>query len=228
MGQELEILAFYRWSPFLLGPVTCPSLPPILEDKFKAERLTTSIVGKGVEDLKPYIQIGTLNPTPPSDMRIFYNCQDGSEEGNWVRYTNPEIIASNTNGFKNESINYLWWRFKSEVKFLLKEKKLFSTQYKYSNGTTSFEPFGLNNAIYFESVEDEDKKIYQKALNDEFSKLLQISREVQSPGVIYEYVTVSEEVNGDPIPGKQVYNFQVFEEDFIERTAISNTSVNFY
>ena len=106
-----------------------------------------------------------------------------------------------------------------------------STIYDYdddagiTSGITSYEPFGLNHSTYIiDDVPEEEMNKYQAALNKEFSELLLISREVQSPGVVYEYVTVTNEVNGAQVPGKQVYNYQAFEEDFVERQKIGSTS----
>ena len=116
-----------------------------------------------------------------------------------------------------------------------------TTSYEYndliqsavSSGITSFEPYGKDLANYLVDIElnnefDQFRILqrdhYEKFLNEDLSHLLSISRELQAPGVIYKYVTVSDEVNGQPALGKQVYNFQVFEEDFVERAPIKNSN----
>ncbi|MBK8291422.1 MAG: hypothetical protein IPK96_11300 [Flammeovirgaceae bacterium] len=67
-------------------------------------------------------------------------------------------------------------------------------------------------------------------LYDQFSDLLTISRELPAPGVIYEKVTITEEIKkaGETstiqIQGSKDYEFQVFDENIVERLGITKTS----
>ncbi|MFO0507372.1 MAG: hypothetical protein ACK5YS_00705, partial [bacterium] len=120
-----------------------------------------------------------------------------------------------------------------------------TTRYNYSNGNTSFEPMGSDIHI-LQNIEDivnfrgkpwqailtkRETKIeeFLTNLNKSFSKLLSISREVPAPGVIYQTVTVEEEILNEgetipiKIPGKKVFEFQTFDEAFIKRLGISSS-----
>jgi hypothetical protein len=105
-----------------------------------------------------------------------------------------------------------------------------SSRYSYAHGVTSYEPSGLNQVVYLHDWElkDDKKKAYAARVNERFSHLLQIAREVPPPGVLYKYVTVEEAVAHDDdeiiLEGKKVYEFQVFEEPFLERIAASAES----
>jgi len=110
-----------------------------------------------------------------------------------------------------------------------------STQYDYSDaanpdlgsGVTSFEPFGLDVAIYNPEIgliPEDKKKIYEDELNNKFSELLLISRELQAPGVVYGNVSVTSEVNGEKVPGKQVFEFETFKKNFVERVGATESS----
>lgn len=109
-----------------------------------------------------------------------------------------------------------------------------------SSGVTSFEPSGLDNYkltfpegdwsserkikwehfIYKAKKEETDKK-YRKELYKLFSPLLANAREVPPPGVMYEYVTIEEyvqqagEAEARKVPGKKMYQFEVFNEGML-------------
>ena len=118
------------------------------------------------------------------------------------------------------------------------------TIYSYSRGATAFEPFGLGKEILnFDlwkntswSMEKQRltnaEKDYQRALYKNFSLLLAKARELPAPGVIYEYVTVQEKVQqpGQPVlesvPGKAVYQFEVFKENMVQRRVLDNQHYN--
>lgn len=107
-----------------------------------------------------------------------------------------------------------------------------NTSYKYENGITSFEPFGIPvpiiNPSYLQVVPPiGSKKLITEAILKRCSPLLTISREIPAPGVIYKTVTVEEEISNEgesiptKIPGKKVYEFQTFDEEFIKRIGIT-------
>lgn len=114
------------------------------------------------------------------------------------------------------------------------------TEYTYENGQTSYEPMGLDlDILVARDPKDFKGEPWQadikrrevavtdflKNLQGDFSKLLSITREVPAPGVIYQYVTVAQKVQkagqNHPVtlPGKRVFEFQVFEEKMIEATS---------
>jgi len=92
------------------------------------------------------------------------------------------------------------------------------TNYTYLNGTTSFEPYGIDRYTPVDIYESYFK-IYKKALYNNFSELLSNSRELPPPGVIYSKVLVDEEVNGTKLPGYAEYRFQTFEDDMVSLQA---------
>jgi hypothetical protein len=105
------------------------------------------------------------------------------------------------------------------------------TKYSYEKGTTAYEPFGIIKPVLKEDTIkaaewQEAFDGYGTFLNKKYSKLLNISREIPAPGVIYQTVTVEEEIRyadraqPEKIPGKKVYRFDVFEDKMIERTAM--------
>ena len=103
-----------------------------------------------------------------------------------------------------------------------------TTSYNYSKGVTSYEPFGYlppvlrEPSAWYDWEMDYAKKQARKFLDNKYSSLLANAREVSPPGVVYEKVTVTEETqigNQDPVPvgGANVYTFQTFEENMIQR-----------
>lgn len=112
-----------------------------------------------------------------------------------------------------------------------------STKFNYRNGVTAMEPnsleapfvmglYSINSCLA--EIEQTKRKEFNQSYYDliygELQELLLISREIPAPGVVYEYVTVSEEVDDRITPSKQEYQFQVFEKDFVERVPINGTS----
>jgi hypothetical protein len=111
------------------------------------------------------------------------------------------------------------------------------TKYTYTNGITTYEPFGLDN--YELSLEepingngdpwqaeitrrDNAKKDFLRNLYGDFYKnILMISRELPGPGVIYQQVAVEESLQEGnstvAIPGKKVYEFETFDDRILER-----------
>ncbi|MBX2896863.1 MAG: hypothetical protein KF763_15560 [Cyclobacteriaceae bacterium] len=112
------------------------------------------------------------------------------------------------------------------------------TNYYYSGGSTSYEPINLEVPIieifgynsWIEEKQSDAIDSYREEINKQFSSLLSISREIPAPGVIYEKVTIEEEIlnRGEQIPtkipGKKVYEFQTFDEGMVERLGISTTT----
>jgi hypothetical protein len=110
-----------------------------------------------------------------------------------------------------------------------------SSNYHYLNGVTPYEPFGIlppivnpdflrDNQGYATST-----RARLKALNEgSYSKLIHLAREIPAPGVIYNTVVVEEEILNEgetiptKIPGRKVYEFQTFDEEFIKRIGITS------
>lgn len=97
---------------------------------------------------------------------------------------------------------------------------------KVSSGITSYEPLGLDmdNASQFGA---QAKIAYRKVLYMDMNYLLTIAREVPAPGVMYEYVTVEEEIQKpgiEPIKtGKSMYQYRVFNKGMIGIKEYSHT-----
>lgn len=107
------------------------------------------------------------------------------------------------------------------------------TNYSYSipetqnsSGVTSYEPaiLDIDDAASFGQ---KAKEAYRKHLYADISVLYSIAREVPSPGVMYEYVTVQNEIhrsgqsNPSPVDGKTVYQYEVFRDNMIGRVEAS-------
>ncbi len=119
------------------------------------------------------------------------------------------------------------------------------TSYDYQNsGVTSFEPMGIDKAIYSWNTDygcnrgdgnggedrriDEAQKAYSRELHKNFFDMLANAREVPPPGVMYEYVTIRTSTNQKnqtiQTPGHVTHQFEVFKPDMIElvQTAATN------
>jgi YD repeat-containing protein len=88
-----------------------------------------------------------------------------------------------------------------------------------SSGVTSYEPTEFNNdPMVYDS--DAQKHLYRRVLNKDVNYLMSIAREVPAPGVMYEYVTVSDSnvlPNGTEIgvPGSIMYQYEVFNSSMV-------------
>lgn len=107
----------------------------------------------------------------------------------------------------------------------LKKETLFNYESSpgITSGVTSFEPYTLDQytltfpALSGVSAAERKKKMakgkdaYLKILYREFSDVLKFSRMLPAPGVMYEYITVTEKGNNVEYPVKVRYQFQVFD-----------------
>lgn len=95
-----------------------------------------------------------------------------------------------------------------------------------SSGVTSYEPIVFD--LVSETLPDDLQYLMKKELYKEFSDLLSKSSEVPGPGVMYEWVTMREEIeeNGvvEKVPAYTTYNFQVFNESFLNYESSSEAS----
>ncbi|HVD96806.1 MAG TPA: hypothetical protein VNB90_01295 [Cytophagaceae bacterium] len=107
------------------------------------------------------------------------------------------------------------------------------TNFKYesspgvTSGVTSYEPYGLDvSNLSFSSVptiataERLKKQAtgtdrYLKTLYANFANVLKLSRLLPAPGVMYEYVTVSQRTNNIDYPTSTRYQFEVFDSGMI-------------
>lgn len=122
------------------------------------------------------------------------------------------------------------------------------TSYGYSRpdggsyGVTSFEPNGLEQVVFKFPVDGElkdyfrdisnvaGKKIYNKELYRKFEVMLANAREIPPPGVLYEYVKVSESVVNEgleqPLGQYAVYQFEIFKNDNVAIEYSSDQAVD--
>ncbi|MEZ4945569.1 MAG: hypothetical protein R2804_08585 [Cyclobacteriaceae bacterium] len=116
----------------------------------------------------------------------------------------------------------------------------FVTNFDYSkdgksSGATSYEPVNLISSDlnltgdFFDGVHPDDIQElrdtfgddYQIELQKDFSKLLAITRDLPSPGIMYSRVTLSDQIcRGDEctaVPGKKVFEFQTYDDELVRR-----------
>jgi hypothetical protein len=154
--------------------------------------------------------------------------------GNYIYYKREKICKAGNISIKNRQIYYGGdIRAKSITIDNLEETK-FRTVYSYNtpssvpspSGITSYEPVTLeadNVATFVEAA----KKVYRRELYKDLSNLYALSRELPSPGVMYEYVTIEDQVyqaadeRWRTIEGKTRYQFEVFRENMIARVDAS-------
>ncbi len=107
-----------------------------------------------------------------------------------------------------------------------------STNYEYFNGVTPYEPLGfsipvervkdLNSCldVIQNGVMDEYRESYYSDIYDRFRVLFANARELPGPGVMYEWVRTTEEVEDEhgrrTFPGKSEYQFEVFSPRTID------------
>ncbi|MFN7748532.1 MAG: hypothetical protein ACK5OO_06315 [Cyclobacteriaceae bacterium] len=109
------------------------------------------------------------------------------------------------------------------------------TLYEYKDGATSFEPgfspvptYTANYSWDSPSFSNvlEKRKLFEREVLSKFSRLLQVSREVPAPGVVYRSVIVREKSNGQFIPGQSVYEFFTFDDNLIRLDYSTEEQVN--
>lgn len=108
-----------------------------------------------------------------------------------------------------------------------------STKYEYLNGITSYEPLGISvpiariNANLNSCLLENQKTIFEeyreKSFNGIYAKfkaLFSNSRELPAPGVLYEWVRVSEDIarpgGTTQLQGKSEYQFEVFSPETLD------------
>lgn len=75
-----------------------------------------------------------------------------------------------------------------------------------------------------------EKYAFERKLLEKFSRLLQLSREIPAPGVIYGTVEVRESVDGRMLPNRSIYEFVTFSESMLpilhspEQTQVVNNT----
>ncbi len=105
-----------------------------------------------------------------------------------------------------------------------------TTHYDYAGGTTTYEPIGFKEQTPSYSTNNYGGPCQytwysNNYLNNLFEDLFSIAREVPGPSTMYEYAEVSESVNGNAVPGKRKYHFQVFESNMVKY--VTNGGYNF-
>lgn len=108
------------------------------------------------------------------------------------------------------------------------------SKYTYESGVTSFEPFGLLRTRFLEDFLEATEngglshqlnnanRTLKKEVLDSYSDIFVNAREIVPPGIIYQSVTTTEEVDNYDglgslaLPGKSVYEFQAYEKGLID------------
>lgn len=166
---------------------------------------------------------------------LCYNCSNASQISCTFNFTGAKSLPKFYTGGFFTTGNYEKFGGGLRVKFLRlsSDVQVRSTNYSYFNGTTSYEPFeilpSLVNPAYAQTVSSTlgVQEVIKMAAVDYYSKSISIAREIPAPGVIYEKVTVTEEIkragetSTTQLPGSKVYEFQVFDENIVERLGIT-------
>ncbi len=96
-----------------------------------------------------------------------------------------------------------------------------ATKYSYKNGVTSFESQNIDykiNPQYLDvATPIRSKRDLIEFISNSYSSIYGMANELPSPGVTYQNVSVTEEVNGVAIPGRIEYDFQVFDSSMVQR-----------
>ncbi len=118
-----------------------------------------------------------------------------------------------------------------------------TTKYDYltpsleSSGVTTYLPTGFESFDISAAASEpgpphgfgyiNSYKEYKAALCKKINSLYSIAREIPPPGVMYEYVTVTSKIKNSneavarDIPGKTIYQFEVFRENMVGREAVA-------
>jgi hypothetical protein len=101
-----------------------------------------------------------------------------------------------------------------------------------SSGVTSYLP-GILPAYdknWYATLTTDEGKWYKRGLYQDVSSLYAIARELPPPGVMYEYCTVSKQVqaadepNARDVPGVTQYQFEVFRPNMVGRVDVPTSS----
>lgn len=144
---------------------------------------------------------------------LFLNIEGFNKNGGGLRVKNIAIKSPDS-----EEINYTNYDYSVNNK---------------SSGVTSYEPNRVdlidffNYASLLNGIQPQGKinfeNAYVKEIGSKINNIIALSRELPSPGVIYGSVTVTESIKHGTadslgLPGKKIYEFQVFEADMVQRT----------
>jgi hypothetical protein len=185
-----------------------------------------------------------------SDLSNFFRIKPRAISGSFERiYLNPIFIAGTIS--LHDGSHNVGGGIRLKSIGVNSSDKLHKTIYHYNNpiigntsGVTTYEPGSMENyKFYFPAAGSEEdeffnanskekiQKAYKKSLYENFEKLLSNSREVPSPGVLYEFVKVSETVieNGEEIanPNYTQYQFEVYKVDNVGIQYDQNQSTDF-
>ena len=134
-------------------------------------------------------------------------------------FTTPGVFIGGTAIF-DKPLSYFGGGIRVSKLDLKNESTGRSTLYEYSNGVTSYEPFGidgtpLSTLDFVTSLQKKNQKnairAHKSAYYKNFSGLVATSRELPAPGVIYGVVRVKEEADGLLIQNYYQYDFNVFD-----------------
>jgi YD repeat-containing protein len=169
-----------------------------------------------------------------TDLRYDFNFSEKRGQYHWhdinlLHAANVQLGSSKIfgGGLRVKSISTKNFDIKSSSKYHFSKKNLISS------GITAYEPYAMNTyqtlsisvidpPDYDHTIRarDHSEENFKKHLYESFSHLLANTRELPAPGVMYEYVTMTEEVtrNGKTakVPTSTQYHFEVFNEDMVE------------
>jgi hypothetical protein len=171
-------------------------------------------------------------------------CYDisGRETDLKVLYDHPPEWRGGNLSFTGSSGKFLGGGLRVKEIKVADAAKTRITKYTYTNGITTYEPFGLDtyslslrqpsngNSDPWQSeikrMNNAKNDFLKNLYGDFYKNILMVSRELPGPGVIYQQVAVEESVEEGnstiPIPGKKVYEFEVFDDRILERIVTSS------
>ncbi len=232
VGDKLNMLLMYKLLYNFTGPGHCG-----LGTYEDLETTDFELVVKDVKNNTIVFESATLgsvfrtNESPETNNECTLNIHFSGTFGGNVALKSLNKCGG---GLRVESIQY-----EERVK-----EAIHKTTYKYigndgvsSSGVTSYEPSGLESfSLYdiddFNQVWGDPEKHFKKRLYKKFSNLLANTREAPSPGIMYEYVTVIEQIKNASeglvnLPGKTKYHFQVFNKNMVDITLSSEVEEKF-
>jgi hypothetical protein len=128
-------------------------------------------------------------------------------------------------------------RVKKVVLSKLNDNSSYTVAYGYnipgnttqSSGVTTYEPWVLSNTNIFTPSDDlEGPKIFKRAVYKSINAILAMAREIPPPGVMYEHVSVTNEIkNADEASARREegltqYQFEVFRENMVGRQLVGS------
>jgi len=199
-----------------------PTNEPVYIPAFRSESSQIVEIRSGSIVIEDAALVSKLNGPKTFERNLASKCFDIAHEtevqieaNGWPQYisggviTFPRAVARKGGGVNVKAVSVVGLTSKS------------TTSYDYSGGTTSYEPYEFLPVILADDLPNSwyDNKAIVNNIKREITSLykdqLAYAREIPPPGVVYQNVTVREFYNGNELPNRSVYEFQVFHEDDI-------------